>query len=133
MAALVADTHAVLWYIFSDPRLSAFAAGAMDAATAEGDPIYVPSICLVEATYLVEKGRVPPVALERLTSALHNPQAGFRSAPLDLDVAFHVRNIPRELVPDMPDRIISATALALKLPLVTRDGKIRAANIQTIW
>jgi len=29
--------------------------------------------------------------------------------------------------------VIAATALALGLPLVTRDGKIRAANIQTIW
>lgn len=133
MAALVGDTHAVLWYIFGDPRLSALAASAMDAASMDGEPIYVPSICLVEATYLVEKGRVPPVALDRLTSALRNPQAGFRAAPLDLDVAFYVRKVPRDLVPDMPDRIIAATALAMDLPLISRDGRIRSADIHTIW
>jgi predicted nucleic acid-binding protein len=33
----------------------------------------------------------------------------------------------------MPDRIIAATALSLGLPLVTRDGKIRASNVITIW
>jgi predicted nucleic acid-binding protein len=33
----------------------------------------------------------------------------------------------------MPDRIIAATALALGLPLVTRDRKIRAADLETIW
>ena len=31
----------------------------LDQATIEGDPIHVPSVCLVELTYLVEKGRLP--------------------------------------------------------------------------
>ncbi len=35
--------------------------------------------------------------------------------------------------PDMPDRIIGATALHLGLPLITRDGKIRASDLRTIW
>ena len=35
-----------------------------------------------------------------------------------------VRNVvPRDVVPDMPDRIIAATALYLGLPLVTRDSE----------
>ncbi len=133
MAALVADTHAVLWYIFNDPRLSAPAAAAMDGAAQSGAPIFLPTICLVEATYLVEKGRVPPAALERLTSALRKPEAGFRAPPVDFAVAFEVRRISRNEVPDLPDRVIAATALALNLPLVTRDGKICASNIRTIW
>jgi predicted nucleic acid-binding protein len=33
----------------------------------------------------------------------------------------------------MPDRIIAATALNLGLPLVTRDRRLQAAGIQTIW
>jgi PIN domain nuclease of toxin-antitoxin system len=76
---------------------------------------------------------VPPAALDRPTSALRNPQAGFRAAPLDPDVAIYVRTIPRDFVPDMPDRIIAATALAMDLPPVSRDGRIRSANIRTIW
>lgn len=44
-----------------------------------------------------------------------------------------IANIPREIVPEMPDRIIAATALYLNIPLVTKDSKIQAANIQTIW
>jgi len=133
MAGVVADTHAVLWYIFDDPHLSSFAATVMQTASITGDPIHVPTVCLIEATYLMEKGKVPVVALDRLTTALRSPDSGFRAAPLDLAVALHLRRIPRSTVPDMPDRIIAATAAALSLPLVTRDGRIRAANVTTIW
>ncbi|PJB74400.1 MAG: PIN domain nuclease, partial [Armatimonadetes bacterium CG_4_9_14_3_um_filter_58_7] len=35
--------------------------------------------------------------------------------------------------PDMPDRIIAATALHLGLSLVTRDSKIQGCGIPTIW
>ena len=41
--------------------------------------------------------------------------------------------VSRNEVPDLPDRIISATAVALRVPLVSRDGKIRASQIETIW
>jgi PIN domain nuclease of toxin-antitoxin system len=40
---------------------------------------------------------------------------------------------PRNEVPDLPDRVIAATALALRLPLATRDREIRASGIETIW
>jgi len=48
-------------------------------------------------------------------------------------VATALKDIPRNLVPDMPDRIIAATALHLGLPLVTRDRRLQAAGIDTIW
>jgi PIN domain nuclease of toxin-antitoxin system len=36
-------------------------------------------------------------------------------------------------LPDLPDRIIAATALRLNLPLVTRDRKIQASQVNSIW
>ncbi|MBI3665402.1 MAG: hypothetical protein HY236_04130 [Acidobacteria bacterium] len=41
--------------------------------------------------------------------------------------------IPGGVIPDLPDRVIAATAIRLNLPLVTRDGRIQAASIETIW
>jgi hypothetical protein len=63
--------------------LSQTAMQALDLASASGEPIYVPSICLVELTYLVEKGRLPSVARDRLIRALDEPLASCRLAPLD--------------------------------------------------
>jgi PIN domain nuclease of toxin-antitoxin system len=113
MTGVVSDTHSILWFLFDDRRLSRLAADVLQTTLAARDLIYIPSVCIVEATYLAEKGRVAAVAVERLVNAVRSPESGFRLAPLDLDVALRVQQIPREAVPDMPDRIIAATALAL--------------------
>ena len=133
MPAVVADTHAILWYLADDPRLSPSAASASDRASASGDPILIPSITLVELTYLVEKGRLPAVARQRLVEALADADGPYELAPLDGDVAEAVQRIDRTAVPDLPDRVIAATALAWNAPLVSRDAKIQAAQLRTIW
>ena len=133
MAAVVADTHSILWYLAGDPKLSRRAVEALDAATEGGYPIYVPAICLVELVYLVEKKRLPAIARERLLEALDDPDRPPRLVPLDRAVVDAVEIVNRNDVPDMPDRIVAATALALQLPLVSRDARIRASQVQTIW
>ncbi|MCC3415890.1 MULTISPECIES: type II toxin-antitoxin system VapC family toxin [unclassified Microcoleus] len=134
MTAVVADTHTIIWYLRETARLSQAAMTALDTALAGGYPIYVSAISVVEVGYLVERYRLPEEAFEQLINALSDPDTGLASAPLDLITAQTLRQIPRDVVPDMPDRIIAATALSLSLPLVTRDAKIQAlTNIQTIW
>jgi predicted nucleic acid-binding protein len=49
------------------------------------------------------------------------------------EVVEAMRRIPRGAVPDMPDRIIAATAVSLGIPVISRDGQIRASYLQTIW
>jgi PIN domain nuclease of toxin-antitoxin system len=83
LPGVVVDTHAIVWYLNGDPRISNPAAEALDLATAEGEIIYVPSVCLVELTYLTEKGRIPATARERLVAALDDPATPCRLAPLD--------------------------------------------------
>jgi PIN domain nuclease of toxin-antitoxin system len=133
MPAVVVDTHSIVWYLAADPRLSATAADALDSATAAGEFIHVPSICLVELTYLVEKRRLPEVARKRLIQALDDPATPCLLAPLDRLVADALESVSRSEIPDLPDRIVAATAAALHVPLISRDGKIRASQIQTIW
>jgi PIN domain nuclease of toxin-antitoxin system len=82
---------------------------------------------------LVEKGRLPAAARDRLIEALDDPGTPCLLAPLDRMVADALEFVSRSEVPDLPDRIVTATAMALRVPLVSRDGKIRASKVQTIW
>jgi len=58
----------------------------------------------------------------------------YQIVSLDLSILHAMRRIVREEVPEMPDRIIAATALALNLPLITRDSQItKTSLIHCIW
>lgn len=133
MAAVVADTHAVVWYLLDQQTLSHYANAVIEQALEAGDPVYLSTISLIEVTYLVEKGRLPLKALERLNEALDLPDAALVCVPITLDISRTLGRISRDAVPDLPDRIIAATALHLGLRLITRDHKIQASQIETIW
>jgi PIN domain nuclease of toxin-antitoxin system len=88
---------------------------------------------LVELTYLIEKRRLPAVVRDQLIQTLEDPATPCSLVPLDRLVADALERVNRNEVPDLPDRIIAATAVALQAPLVSRDGKVRASQVQTIW
>ena len=129
----VLDTHAAIWYFHRSKELSSAALQSIRRAVEGGRPVYVSAISLVETIYLVERGRLPLEALQRLEAGLKGAASGLLVQPVDEDVAQAVHRVPRDVVPDMPDRIIAATALHLGLPLVTRDQRIQSAGITTIW
>ena len=60
------------------------------------------------------------------------PGSSIEVVPIGDDIAYVLGSVSRADVPDMPDRIIAATAMFLDVPLVTRDGKIRNASVQAI-
>ena len=133
MIVAVADTHAALWYVFADARLSKTARTFIDTAAMDRRKIALAPISLAEVVYLVEKNRVDALALEALTAALRNPNHVLEEAPFTSEVVVCMRQISRADVPDMPDRIVAATAKYLKVPVIGRDGKIRTSNVQCIW
>jgi len=129
----VADTHAALWYLYADPRLSRRAAVFISDAIANGLSIAVSPISLVEVIYLVEKSRVPATAFDDLAAALADPDGVLKEAPLNASLVRSMLQVLREAVPDMPDRIIAATAIHLAVPLLSRDGRIRTSTVETLW
>ncbi len=104
----------------------------MDSAASTGAQIAVSTITLAEVIYLVEKGRIQAIVLERLIEVLEDATV-LVEAPFDRAVAQTMRTVRRAEVPDLPDRIIAATAVHLGVPAISRDRKIQASSVEAIW
>ncbi len=134
MSSIVIDTHTLIWYLTQSLKISPTAIDRINQTNQNNLPILIASITLIELIYLSEKQRIPAFPLQQFFIELDNPDSPFSIIPLTLDIAQSLRQIPRNEVPELPDRIIAATAHALNLPLITCDHKIRACTvIQTIW
>ncbi|MFM6404663.1 MAG: type II toxin-antitoxin system VapC family toxin, partial [Microcystis sp.] len=83
--------------------------------------IYIPTICLIEIIYLQEKGRIAPELKSQLDAELLAGNSGFILADLTAEVVNVLATVLRTAVPDLPDRIIAATAFHLGLPLISCD------------
>lgn len=137
------DTHALLWHLQSGGsrragrrtgRLSPRVRRIFAAADAGEDVILIPSIVLVELVFLSERGAIPTVLVDRLLSDLGAAPENYRVVPLDLDVVNHLREIPAASVPEMPDRVIAATARATQTRLISRDERLAsAAGVAVVW
>jgi PIN domain nuclease of toxin-antitoxin system len=129
----VADTHAVIWYIFGDARLSTTARNTIEQIAAEGSQVAFSSITLAEIVYLSERGRIDAATLDRLLRAVDGENAVLAEVPFDRNIAQSLMRVERSQIPDLPDRIIAATALFLELPLISRDRRIQLSDVDTIW
>ncbi|NPA91349.1 MAG: type II toxin-antitoxin system VapC family toxin [Chloroflexi bacterium] len=135
MLRAVADTHAFIWYLLGHPSLSNQARAFLDDILKSGDTVGISTITLVEVVYLTEKGRLKEGILSEIETLLSDKMSMFVELPLDRHVVQHMQRIPWKDIPDMPDRIIVATALYWGVPVVSRDRQIHSANIPVpvIW
>jgi PIN domain nuclease of toxin-antitoxin system len=119
--AAVTDTHAALWYVYADPRLSRTVKSFIDDAIAGRVRVAVSAVSLVEVAYLVEKTRVPSTTFRDLREVLADPNHVFKEVPVTVEIAEAMLQVPRDQVPDMPDRIVAATAIYHGVPALSRD------------
>jgi len=123
------DTHAVLWSLADDDRLGAKARELI--LSANRTELAVPDIVLLEVAYLHEKRRIEvPDGLESLLKKI---SSSFRILSIDAEIA--VLAMTLELPHGDPfDRVIAATAVINKIPLLTRDRlMIACKQVPTIW
>lgn len=130
----IADTNIVIWYLYDWDRISIRAQSFIQLTSESGNgKIGIATITLVELIYLIDRARFPRSVLSALNARLHDRNEVFSLVPLHAKIANAVAQINRDEVPDMPDRIISATAHTLRVPVITSDERIIQSAVKTIW
>ena len=132
MSQYVTDTHALIWHLANGRRLSPRARQVFAETDAGQHQVFIPSIVMVEAVYLAERQRIESTILAQLFTLAAVFPNNYQVVPLDLEVIQALRVTDRMLVPELPDRIIVATALLRGLQLVTRDSAIATAGIVAV-
>lgn len=129
------DTHVVLWWLSGGARLSPGAAAAIEAA----DRILVSPISCWEIGMLARAGRIRldrPIAswIARLFDDRRSAVA-----PLSPEAAGWAGALDDARFPGDPaDRMIYATAREHRVPLITKDERLRefaglAGDIHVLW
>jgi PIN domain nuclease of toxin-antitoxin system len=126
----VIDTHALVWFLEKNPRLSDNAKAAIANPEAQ---IIIPTIVLTEIVFLYSRKKI---AID-LSTVLSDVASSTNCIvyPLDEEV---VLRLSTNL--DIHDAILVATGLLYRdlighdVAIVTKDNTIKKANlIQTIW
>lgn len=102
-------------------------------AAKQGNVVSLSAMTLAEIVYLIEKGRIAPSTLNLILAELDSATAVLVETPVDRHVIAAMRTLNRADIPELPDRVIAATAAHLGVPLISRDGKIRASSLITVW
>ena len=113
---IVIDSHALFWYLSSNPKLSPRALQQIEDSTT----VVVPSIVVLEVLFLLRKSRTPLLFIDFLREL---KSRNYTIYPLDLDVISQVATLSREL--EIHDSIIVATAQLRGAPLITKDEVIK--------
>ena len=129
----IADAHAFVWYLAADKRLSENARHFIEGVVEANESIGISTITLVELVYLVEKKRITAEMLSRVFAEVQSETSVFAVISLDLDIVQALPRVAWAAIPDMPDRIIAATALHHGVPIISRDARIQQSDLQTIW
>ena len=130
----IVDTHALVWYLDGNRRLSSAAKGVLDNPNAR---LLIPAIALSEALFLVE--RKPHLYALTETKLLEQVEQDLRMSVVALDLQAITATLDCKTIPEMHDRQIVATALlaqraGIDVTILTRDGAIRDANlVPTLW
>ena len=90
-------------------------------------------ITLIEIVCLSENQRLEAETLPRMLQTLQNPDDVLVEMPMDSEVIAHLQQIPRDQVPNLPDRVIAAEALQYGVTLITRDRKFKRRIWIGLW
>lgn len=128
-AEYAADTVALVLYL-EKRKSGASAEQIFDSAENAATIIHIPAMVFAEILYLSEKKRITTTLTDALD--LVKNLSNFKALPMTVEIIESATQITD--IPELHDRLISASARYLNLELITKDSKIESSNfVRTIW
>lgn len=129
----VLDTHAVIWWVTGDKKLSTKASRAIKSAASRRD-LVISAASILEIATLARRGRL--LLNTELSPWLQDLQSlpELRVEPVTGDIAARAGSYGSDVQGDPIDRLIIATATALEDTVVSADERMRSIEwLKTIW
>lgn len=129
MTAVLLDTHAFLWFVFDDPRLSDAAARTIE------DPTTTKLLSVISLWEICVKRQIGKLQLGMALDAFFEEHVTSRELELvDLELNHLLAYDALPLVHRDPfDRLILAQAKVLDVPIVTADPSFAGYEARVIW
>jgi PIN domain nuclease of toxin-antitoxin system len=129
MMRVLVDTHALVWAVIGDRRLSRRAHSVLASFDNE---VFVSAASVWEVCTKCRLGKLPDA--ESLVSDFERviEQLGFHSLPISVEHAQRAGNLPG-LHRDPFDRMLIAQAQAENMPLVSNERLFDSFGISRIW
>ena len=125
---VIVDTHAFVWWVTSDPRISPAAFKVLTG----GRVRYLSAVTAFELTNKLRMGKLENgrELVERLDELVRG--AHFVVLPVDFSHAYLAGEMPGE--PRDPfDRLIAAQAKVEQIPILSADPAFELLGVETIW
>jgi PIN domain nuclease of toxin-antitoxin system len=129
MTRLIADTHAIVWYLTAPRKLGAAARRELEAADEGRTLCCVPAIALVEIALLQERGRLAVGVGDVLRAIAGRP--GYVVLALDTDQALEFAGLVG--LKDPMDRLVVAAARVARCPVASVDDALDGFGVERVW
>jgi PIN domain nuclease of toxin-antitoxin system len=130
---ILLDTQAAAWLVTRPQRLSRPAADAIRKHAARNE-LAVASVTLMELGLMLASGEIRPTGTPQEWLRGFSARSGAAIRELDVDIAAVAAFLPPTFPGDPFDRLIAATAIVERAPLVTSDSRIQDSGVvRTIW
>lgn len=130
---ILLDTQAAAWLVLRPQRLSRRATAAIRRAQARNG-LAIASVTLMELAQMLATGAIRPTGTPQSWLRAFVAETAVTTHDLTVEIAAVAAHLPPSFPADPFDRVIAATAIVERLPLVTADARIqRSEVVETVW